>query len=428
VDLGVLASFVASVHFATKRSHRPADVWMTGLAIGLLGASKANGIFFGCLLGMIALFAFRPSIRAYPKLVAHIGAAFALVIALAAPTFVRNVMHHDNPIWPQHIANESLGIDLPGTVNQFSGQLPFDVMLGELFGVPVPGQDFADTRRHAYGYGLSYLGLPLVLFALGALVSDRMSADRRRFATGGAGRLLGLFLLGLLTFLLSPSFAWGRFSLPFPALSLVLIAAFLGTRPRGLQGSALLFAMFMINVLTLMWAYPRWDVPYDTAIELLDESPSERRYAETSPLLFSANARRWRDEHINAGDVAAFDGITAFIGNGWDEGFHNRLIYVPFEGRDRYLDALDEAHVDWVMVQRDRSEDRALASDERWSFQETVILDTMLYQRISRFGNARTERVPRTVFELPHAHVEPEEDAASDESPNDVLPDGNGPE
>ena len=67
--------------------------------------------------------------------------------------------------------------------------------------------------------------------------------------------------------------------------------------------------MFMINVLTLAWAHPRWDVPYDTAMELLDESPSERRYAETSPLLFSANARRWRDEHIGAGDVAAFDGV-----------------------------------------------------------------------------------------------------------------------
>lgn len=428
VDLSVLATFLAALHFASRSPFARRDVWLAALAIGLVGSTKSNGLAYVAMIGLYGLVSVGRAVRSQGRgILVHAAPAFLLALALFLPTFVRNYVLHDNPIWPLRYHSERLGLDFAGPHDIQNMQMGFGGVMHELFGVPSPGADFADTRHHAFGFGITYVGIPLLLIALGSVF--RAFVERRRTANGGSpGTLLILFGIAFFTFLSSPAFYWARYSLPFPAMALVVLAAFFSGRPRGLSGEGVIFAMFLINGVTLVWAEPRWDVPFLTAIELADTPASERAYAETSPLFFSPNARRWRDAHIGSGDVAAFDGITAFIGNGWDEGFHNRLIYVPFEGRDRYLDALDEAHVDWVMVQRDRSEDRALASDERWSFQETVILDTMLYQRISRFGNARTERVPRTVFELPHAHVEPEEDAASDESPNDVLPDGNGPE
>lgn len=410
VDLSVLALFLAALHFSSRDPFSRRDVWLAAISIGLLGCTKSTGLVYVGLIGGYGLVSVGRAARTQGRSVAlHAVPAFVLAVALFAPTFVRNTVLHDNPIWPLRYHSESLGIDLPGPHDLQNMQLGFGAVMHELFGVPSPGADFADTRRHAFGFGITYLGIPLVLIALGSVF--RALVERRRTANGGSpGTLLVLFCIAFFTFLSSPAFYWARYSLPFPAMALVVLAAFLSGRPRGVSGEGVFMAMFLINGVSLVWAEPRWDVPFLTAVELWEESPSERRYAETSPLLFSPNARRWRDEHIGAGDVAAFDGITAFIGNGWDESYSNRLIYVPFTGRAQYLDALDAAGVDWVMVQRDRSEDHALSNDARWAFQETVILDTMLYQRVSRFGGGAAAEAPgpTRVFELPGTRVEDE--------------------
>lgn len=386
VDLSVLATFLAAIHFASRPQFSARDAWLAAIAIGLVGCTKSTGIFYVAIIGLYGLVSVGRAARArgFRLVWAHALPAFALSLALFVPTFYRNYSLHENPIWPLRYHSDLLGLDFAGPHDIQNMQLPFGAVMSELYAVPVPGQDFADTRRHAFGYGLSYVALPLLLIAL--VQSFRDWAYGRRAVTGASiGTLLLLFLIGLLTFLSSPAFYWARYSLPFPALALVVLAAFFARKPKGISGEGAMFAMFLLNGVTLAWAEPRWDVPLLTAIDLASVDAEERAYAETSPLLFSPGARRWREEHLTRGDVVGFDDDTAFIANLWTEGFENTAIYVPFHSRTQYLDQLDTENVVWVAVRRGSTEDVALANDARWHFQEMVINDTQLYERVGRF-------------------------------------------
>lgn len=382
VDLTVLATILAGGHFATKRELRARDVWLVGISIGLIGATKSNGIVYAGLVGVAALVPLVRTASRHPVLLGHALLALALALALCLPTYVRNYLLHDNPIWPLRYHSERLGIDLLGPHDLTNSHLSFETNLVEAYGVPEPGGDFVDTRRHAFGYGLSYLGAPLALLALFAVVRDWIL--RRRSARGESYGVLFFFLfLGMLAALTSPGFHWGRYSLPLPAALLLFLAAFLASRPRGISSEGVVLAMFLVNAITLAWAAPRWDVTVATAYELWDLDPEERLYADISPLLLSPESRRWREEHIGPGDVVAVDEEFAFVGNLWTDGFENDVVWVPYRGGAEYLDALDAAGAVWVTVRDISPENRALASDPRWRFQQIAVNEFRLYERVA---------------------------------------------
>jgi hypothetical protein len=380
VDLSVLATFLAALHFATRPGFSARDAWLAAIAIGLVGQTKSSALLYVAVIGLFGLFSVARAVRSSgPRILRHALPAFLLSLALFVPTYARNWQLHANPIWPLRYHSELLRVDFAAPHDIQNMQLPLPAVLSEMYAVPVPGQDYADTRRHAFGYGLTFLGLPLLVVAFFHFA--RRWLEQRREGAEPPGRLLALFFAGLLTFVSSPAFYWARYALPFPALSLVLIVAWLGHRPRGISGEGPMLAMFLVNAITLAWAEPRWDVPVERAIDLVSVTAEERVYGDTSPLLFSDHARRWREEHLGPGDVAAFDDDTAFIGNVWTDGFANRVEYVPFHGRDEYLGALDALNVVWVVVRRGSTEDHALSGDPRWRFQEMCINDSQLYVR-----------------------------------------------
>lgn len=382
VDLSVLGTFLAALHFASRPGFGAREVWLAAVSIGLVGQTKSSALLYVAVIGLWALVSVGRAARSRGRRVlVHALPAFLLSLALFLPTYARNWSLHENPIWPLRYHSALLHLDFAGPHDIQNMQLPLPAVLSELFAVPTPGQDYADTRRHAFGYGLTYLGLPLLIAAFFSFV--RRWAERRSEPGEPPARLIALFFVGLLTFLSSPAFYWARYSLPFPALGLVMIGAWLGRRPRGVSGEGAMLAMFLVNAITLAWAEPRWDVSVARALDLASVVAEERVYGDTSPLLFSARARRWREEHLGAGDVVAFDDDTAFIGNVWTDGFANTALYVPFSGREPYLAALDEANVVWVAVRRGSTEDSALGSDPRWRFQEMCINDTQLYVRAS---------------------------------------------
>ena len=383
VDVAVLATFVAAVHYASVPRFTARGLYLLALSLGLLGGTKSTALLYVAVIGLWGLIATARAMRhASRGFAAHAVLATLLCFGLFAPTFVRNYVSHDNPIWPLRYEIHSLGVEFEGPLDIQNMQLPFEAVMAEMFGFPIPDQDFPDTRHHGYGYGLTYLGVPLILVGLFAVLRRWV---RRTTAPTGVpyGGLLFAFFLGLVTLLTSPAFYWARYALPLPAFGLVLMVALVATRPRGIEGGPSFFAMLLVNAITLAWASPRWDVTFAQAQELWDMPREERVYAEGSPLLFSPETRRWRDEHIGPGEVVAIDDEEVFIANAWNDGFTNIVRYVPYHSPDAYIEALDEAGAIWVMCRRGSGEDRALLRSSSWAFQATVINDTQLYMRAS---------------------------------------------
>lgn len=372
VDLTVLAAFVASAHFATRRTFGTRELWMAGLAVGVLASTKANQLVFGGLFGLFALARVIALVarERSGKVAAHGALAFAASFAIFAPGYVRNHLRHDNPIWPLRYHSERLGLELEGPLDIANMHVAPEALLGQLFDVPSQGQDYVDTRMHAYGYGMTYLVLPLVVVALGVMASVWARAVARRDAAerSSVARLFFLFVVAALLFATSPALQWARFTLGGVAIATALVCWLLERRPWGLSPEGPLAAIVFANLLTLAWAEPAWQVPPERVMELAALSPYERPLAEAAGVLFHDDIRRWREERIGRDDVVVFDDDISFVSNCWNEHVSNRAVYVPFDARDSYLAELDRLEAEWVIVWEHRDEFRALhATPEIWT-------------------------------------------------------------
>lgn len=365
IDVTVLAGYLAALHYVTRPDFRARDVWSLALALGFLGGTKATGLAYVMLLGSVCIFRiFALTIRVrrlQPIVVSLVG--IALVALLVLPSYARNYALHENPIWPLRYESRVFGT-FEGPHDISNMQLPFDQVLHEMFGVPTPGQDYHDTRRHAFGYSLTFVGLPLLLLALGAMVARTVRAVARRNSHGLAseGRLLTSLGLGAFPLATSPAYYWARYSLPTPAVALVAIHAWLSHPRRRPFADGAIFAMGALNLITLYWAAPGWDVPLETALELASQSREERVHAQVSHNLLPAQTSRLREERIGEGDLVVFDDEITFIGNLWNEEMNNRLQFVPFASRPEYLERLRELSPEWVVVRRGSAEEAALES------------------------------------------------------------------
>ena len=365
IDVTVLAAFLAALTFTTRPTLRVPDLWLAALALGVLGGTKANGIAALALFG--ALLALRVSARAVAdrsaRMPLHLLGASLVIAALALPSYARNWVLHHNPIWPLRYESRLFGT-FEGPHDLSSMQWPAERVLHELFGTPSPGEDYHDTKRHSFGYGLTFVGLPLMIGALLAWAGRVWRAWRDlRSADAGRERALGsLLVLGSFPLASSPAFYWARYALPTPAVGLVAIHAWLAAPRRRRLGEAAIGAMGALNLITLFWAAPGWDVPLGTAMDLMRRAPAARVEAQVSHNLLPPSMARLREARIGRGDVVAFDDEVAFVGNLWNEAMSNRVEYVPFTDREAYLQLLAARNAEWVVVRRGSREDAALGS------------------------------------------------------------------
>lgn len=387
VDLEMLATFMAALAFVTSPRFAARDIWMAALALGLLAGTKSSGIAY---VGVIAGIAFLRTIALMVRSrsgwpFAHALPALALLAALGAPQYVRNWRLHENPVWPLKYEIKSLGITLDGPTDIQNLQWGPDQMLHELFGVPVPGEDYHDTRRHAYGYGLTFVALPLFFVALVAALAAWLRAlvtrdvDERRKLS-----LLGIVVaVGTLTLVTSPAFYWARYSLPLPAVGLVLITWLCGRRGRTAFGDAALAAMLVLNLITLRWAEPAWDVTPELAWQLARMPSSERMFVNTSHCLWPPDVLRMREDRIHRGDLVVVDSQVAFLGNCWNDHFTNRVEYVPFTTTEAYLARLESLHAKWVYGKQFGPETAALRTvPTRWHEIGRGRDDEPIYERV----------------------------------------------
>lgn len=364
VDLAMMAATLTALHFTSRPQLRIRDAWFAWIAIGLLATIKVNGIVFGTILaGWLVL---RSTLQRDWRFALHTPLGILVALAYGAPTYARNWLLHENPLWPITYQSELLGFSLVGTVDAGHMQRDFTYVWGELTGPPFIGESYHDTGRHAYGYGLPFIAAPLSLIALWSLVNAWWS-NLHNAKTRSALVALGFaFGFGLLIQVASPGHHWSRFSLSFPAVALVLIAWWTrsGNRIRIEEGA--FGAMLFANALTLLWATPGWDVTVMEAWDLAHLPLVERNLADTSQCLLAADTRRRRDEVLQAGDVAAFADDVGFPGNLWNDAFSNRVIAAPYSGDQDFIAQLDSEHVEWVYVGANSPESSALRRNGHW--------------------------------------------------------------
>ncbi|MBN8611701.1 MAG: hypothetical protein J0L92_13995 [Deltaproteobacteria bacterium] len=380
VDLSVLTATVVALHFVSRFELRARDVWMAGLALGILGAVKANGLVFGGMLGLWLLVRVIASLK--PGVMASLVGATLLAFAYAIPTYARNFLLHDNPLWPITYESGLLGVRLEGTVDAGHMQRDFEYVWQELTGPPHIGENYHDTGRHAYGYALPFIAAPLLIVSAPVMVWAWLASLRDRVRRPRMTALAFCLFFGLLVQVASPGHHWSRFSLAFPATALVVIGWWLAQNARQRLEEGVLGAMLVLNALTLLWAVPAWDVTVREALELSRMSLAERNLADTSHCLLPSDTRRRRDLDLQAGDVAIFTDDIGFVGNLWNDDFSNRVLYVPYESRAQFLARLDEVHAEWAYVRSDSTEAGVLRSaTDRWQPLGPAAFDDEIFVR-----------------------------------------------
>lgn len=389
VDVTVLATFLPAFHFATRDRVRAADLWMIGLTLGLMGTTKLNVVMYAGMVGLVALARAWPFLQRDRRLWLHFAGAVVLFLALAVPTYARNIAMHANPFWPLRVDSPFLaqhGIHIDGPNNIMPPSLSFEDALHHLFDAPEPGSDYHDTRSHAYGYGLSFIGIPLLMASLWFLARfGRRALRQGSVAARRFGGFASVFVIGALTMILSPSFAWARFQLPAPAAGLLAMHAAQGlrARPGRALGASLGFAMLFANALTLFWAAPAWDVTVHEAYDLFLSPPAERVLADTSNCLLVHDTRAARERSIGTGDVVAITDRITFVGNVWNERFDNRVVFVRPRPRAEFLAELDRIGAEWLYAPRMSAEASAAASaPERWHLLGTASFEEVIYERV----------------------------------------------
>lgn len=340
VDLTVLAAGLLALVFVFRPVVRAPDVWLAAVACACFACTKSNSIVFAGM--MFLTLGTRVLLLRNPRQAANWFAALLAFGVAAAPTYVRNVLMHSNPFWPLRIHSATLGITLEGTSDLQSMQLGPDAVFTEFFEVPTPGQDYHDTRKHAYGYGLTFFGIPLLLASLLAL--GRSTLLPRWSPSGEAAlgepvhfRLVALLGLGVFMFVASPAYYWARYSLVSIGIALVVIAWWLRGKERLADG--FVGAVFALNIVTLYWAVPAWDVTVSQALELSALPSAERVLADTSHCLWTADARRWREENVDASTTVVATFEAPFVGNAWNEAMSNRVVLID-ESDESFVEGL----------------------------------------------------------------------------------------
>ncbi len=442
IDLVVLATFLPALHFATRgmgaaqgeasRPFRRPDAWLTGISLGLYAGCKSNAPLFASVLLVAALASTIAACRRERsvRVLVHALGALALMLVLVAPTYVRNWSVHHNPVWPLRVHVERAGIDFVGPSDFGNMQASFSENLTEMYGVPTPGQDYHDTRHHAYGYGLTYLGIPLFVIALGVTLARWLGAvvagdEKRRRA---AGQLLSLFFLTLPVQLASPSHHWGRYSLPFPTICLVVVvgALAMGRARRFIDAS--LGTMVVLNLIVLAWADPGWDVSLAELRDLRDAAASERPHVRVGHQIYEPDFLRVRDATLGPGDTVVFSDDIAFVSNLWDERMDNDVVFVGYHGAADFRARIAEIGPTWVAVRPGSGGDITLRAPE--SGYHFLMVGHAEEARIYARGapdpapEAEAAAVPEVPAEVAPAEVAPAEVAPPDAEPSEPVEPG----
>ena len=351
IDVQVALYALAALHYCTRPTLRLRDAWLAALTNGLLLASKGHALAWAPPMLFIVLLRLTPQLRRRPgALFATILGGTAAIVAIAGPTYIRNWMLHDNPLWPISFEMKHLGVHWKGTVDVSDLNIPFGKLVEEKLAAPVPGHDFHDTRVYGYGLGIPWLVVPIALLALPLLF---VSVFREWFGSRNEVRAMNLLVTlvpAAIAIPLSPELWSARYNINVVASAMLLVQwAATRFRARAFNDSAASVCV-ATGIMMLYWAFPRWTVTFDEAMSLAGKGPSERLLFPGAVWSIQAGATASRERDLGPGDVAIYTDDYEFPALLWNEHLSNRVVYVPYQAPDEFMNQVDRLHAKWVVV------------------------------------------------------------------------------
>jgi len=364
VDVTFLTFAAAAAAFLLRRELRPADLWMAGLSLGLTGASKVTGLMVAPLIGALGVALVAVAARKRPALLLHLAGGFLLVLAIAAPTYVRNWTQTQNLVWPSSMKMEAVGIDWQGPPSITDMNVSGERAIEWLFGPPIPGQQYHDTKDNGYGDLPPFLILPLAALGLALALGRAVRGPDRKTALV----LLGLALPLLATFALSPARHWARLNLHVVLALWALAAYLIGSRRSRTLAEGVSGALILGGLLTIHWAEPAWDVDLDRLSRLRSLSAEERAASHDGIFtLPPTETARARERELGDGDLVVFSAVP-FAGLLWNERFSNRVEWIdPRAHRGAaWLEEADRRGAEWAVVDHRSPLLRLLRESDAW--------------------------------------------------------------
>jgi hypothetical protein len=351
---------------------------VTAVCLSLVVGTKYHALMWAPFLGLVD-FARVLVHHAKRRPLAAAGTllgTLCLVALVAAPTHVRNWIHHHNPVFPIAIDVAKLGIHWPGSQHVDDIRQPFTAALANSYTAHTPGQDFFDTKVHSYGYAIPWIVLPAAAIALPIAAFLALRGLRSRTDDRGAKNVLLVVLPLLATAPLSPALWLGRYNIHVAAA--LIVAAVWGFSQRGWRrfSEGAMGASIIVSIIMLWWADPGWGITRAQLMELANLSTDARAAYEWPMYAVPTKTALARERELGDGEVVVFtDEFFSFPSLLWNDRFTNRLLWVHFDGAESFLKKIADARARWAVAVPGTGEYVALR-EARQQWQEVGLMTT----------------------------------------------------
>jgi alkaline phosphatase D len=386
IDVTMVAFAAAGMWFAIRPVLRARDVIASAIVLGMLAGTKASGALLAALYGiMIAARALAGAARdrTWRSTCASLAYAAVIGLALGAPSYVRNLAQHGNPIWPLAFEHGGLGVALEGKRHAIPKDKPWSEVFESLVSLPAPGKEVPDTRDNGYGNVIPFTVLPLALLAaFVALYTAARALARREPASSQAHALLGLIATAVIAAAVLPAIWWARLHLHLVVVALAACAWLLRRASWTLANNLLIAVLIAGQLYTLYYSSPGWGVEAQKAIELAGLKRSERRVLKLGePARMPTAIAKALEAEIGSGDLVTTDGHYLFLANLWNRSFSNRVRFedCPDQGE---LSALSLASgAEWVVAARKPCIRDMVENAATWESVGRVDHETLVFRR-----------------------------------------------
>jgi hypothetical protein len=373
VDPQYGALLLSGIVFATVDRPRARDACFASLGLALAMGSKGLALVTVPVAGVVGAWLF---LRAHwygrrsVAIATVVGGAIAIA-AVAATTYLRNYWAFHNPFWPDlRVDIAALGIHWPGqgpwaAETPVSGSTvnlnePLPRLFEQWFALPWSVKSVMYEQAAEYGIGLTWILLPMGVFAFGACVVAAVRARLgRRDAPGEAGRAavapaerppiaIALILVGMVAG--SPALWTARYHIAGVALLATLVAWLTGRPQRERLGEAAAAASLIMSMMMFWWTpEPRWWYTPAQLVKLAKASPIEREVDRDLGAPTWRIAGLARERELGPGSLLVFnERYSGFPSIFWNRSFSNRIAYLRL-GPD-FLARAMRAGATWVYL------------------------------------------------------------------------------